>query len=155
MERITVTGFDQLRKEITGECLKSELYWAENAECRIPIGNGVSATKYIPTSCYNQTWNIDGKQINLTKYIREYGEGVKQNKEYKKGVETVEYVIAGTADNDVLISLIDHSVELSQAASALGKLGGAAKTEAKANASRANGKLGGRPKKAIAQAEED
>lgn len=43
---------------------------------------------------------------------------------------------------------IDNRVALSQAASALGKLGGSAKTEAKSIASRANGKLGGRPKKA-------
>ena len=37
--------------------------------------------------------------------------------------------------------------EQSRAASALGKLGGSAKTEAKSMASRANGKKGGRPKK--------
>ena len=39
--------------------------------------------------------------------------------------------------------------------STMGKLGGSAKTEAKANASRENGKLGGRPRKAIAQAEKE
>jgi len=38
---------------------------------------------------------------------------------------------------------------LSMSASALGKIGGAAKTEAKQNASRENGKKGGRPKKEL------
>lgn len=37
--------------------------------------------------------------------------------------------------------------ELSKAASALGRKGGSVKSEAKAAASRKNGKLGGRPKK--------
>ena len=37
--------------------------------------------------------------------------------------------------------------ERSRAASALGKLGGSAKSEAKSAAVRENGKLGGRPKK--------
>ena len=50
---------------------------------------------------------------------------------------------------------IDRKAELSQAASAMGKLGGAAKTEAKSAASRENGKKGGRPKKAIVQAEKE
>ena len=43
---------------------------------------------------------------------------------------------------------IDNRVALSQAASALGKLGGSVKSEAKSAAVRENGKLGGRPKKA-------
>lgn len=38
--------------------------------------------------------------------------------------------------------------EISKAASAMGKKGGSAKTKAKSSASRENGKLGGRPKKA-------
>ena len=42
---------------------------------------------------------------------------------------------------------IDNRVTASQAASALGKLGGSVKSEAKSAAVRKNGKLGGRPKK--------
>ena len=42
---------------------------------------------------------------------------------------------------------IDNRVTVSQAASALGKLGGSVKSEAKSAAVRKNGKLGGRPKK--------
>ena len=41
----------------------------------------------------------------------------------------------------------DNRVTVSQAASALGKLGGSVKSEAKSAAVRKNGKLGGRPKK--------
>jgi hypothetical protein len=37
--------------------------------------------------------------------------------------------------------------QISKAAAAMGRKGGAAKTEAKADAARANGKLGGRPTK--------
>lgn len=40
-----------------------------------------------------------------------------------------------------------HSKELKKAASLLGKLGGAAKSSKKTKSSRANGLLGGRPKK--------
>jgi len=40
-----------------------------------------------------------------------------------------------------------HKPKKNAAAVALGKLGGATRTEAKAAASRANGKKGGRPKK--------
>jgi hypothetical protein len=38
---------------------------------------------------------------------------------------------------------------LSQSASAMGKKGGSSKSKAKSTASRANGKLGGRPKKIV------
>lgn len=42
---------------------------------------------------------------------------------------------------------IEARTAISQAASAMGKIGGASKSEAKSAASRANGKLGGRSKK--------
>ena len=108
MKKITITGFGGLRKEVTGDCIKSELYWSNNSEVRIPIGGGLSATKYIPTQCFNETWSVGGKEINLTKFIREYGEngsGVKQNEEFKCVKKTVEYTVAEIADNEVLESL--------------------------------------------------
>ena len=43
------------------------------------------------------------------------------------------------------------SLDISNSASAMGKKGGSAKTEAKSSASRTNGKLGGRPKKEKAE----
>ena len=43
--------------------------------------------------------------------------------------------------------VVEIDKELSEAASAMGKLGGSKKSEAKSASSRANGKLGGRPKK--------
>jgi len=49
----------------------------------------------------------------------------------------------------------DEWEKLSKAASMMGKKGGSAKTVAKVSASRANGKLGGRPRRAIAQAEKE
>lgn len=45
--------------------------------------------------------------------------------------------------DDVIESLIERS----KAAATLGKLGGKVKSEAKAEAARENGKLGGRPRK--------
>ena len=56
-----------------------------------------------------------------------------------------------TSPQDIADDLMTESkltnTELSQIAGQMGKLGGSAKTEAKSNASRENGKLGGRPKK--------
>ena len=148
MEKIIVIGFDQLRKELTGECVKSELYWAENVEDFHHLKNGEYATTQTPTKCFTEVWIVNGKQINLTKYVRNYGKWTvnsKKVREFTSGVISTEYVVAGIEDNEVLVS---YKPELSQAASFLGKLGGSAKTEAKARASRENGKLGGRPKKA-------
>jgi len=56
-------------------------------------------------------------------------------------------IITSEAINDTM-GEIGTRTSVSQAASALGKLGGSAKSEAKSTSSRANGKLGGRPKKA-------
>ena len=74
--------------------------------------------------------------------------------EYSKAPATDELIWQDSKAINKALREIEARSAISQAASALGKLGGAAKTEAKASASRANGKLGGRPKKAIAQAEE-
>ena len=107
MEKITVTGFSQLKKEITGECLKSELYWAENVEDFHHLKNGQYATTQTPTKCFTEVWIVNGKQINLTKYIRQIGEWVntsKYEKEFKSTGELIEYVVAGSKDNDVLES---------------------------------------------------
>ena len=73
---------------------------------------------------------------------------------YLQGPATAELIWQDSKAINKALREIEARSAVSQAASALGKLGGAAKTEAKASASRANGKLGGRPKKAIAQAEE-
>ena len=73
---------------------------------------------------------------------------------YLKGPTTAELLWQDSKAINKALREIDARVAVSQAASALGKLGGSAKTEAKSTASRANGKFGGRPKKAIAQAEE-
>ena len=73
---------------------------------------------------------------------------------YLKGPTTAELLWQDSKAINKALREIEARSAVSQAASALGKLGGAAKTEAKASASRANGKLGGRPKKAITQAEE-
>jgi len=52
-----------------------------------------------------------------------------------------------TINEESIAGLLDIEFGVSQAASALGKIGGSAKTEAKSSASRENGKKGGRPKK--------
>ena len=67
--------------------------------------------------------------------------------EYSKSPATAELIWQDSRAINKALREIEARAAVSQAASALGKLGGAAKTEAKARASRANGKLGGRPKK--------
>jgi len=58
--------------------------------------------------------------------------------------------------NQVGTVYYDKSItELSRMASEMGKVGGTSKSEAKSNASRENGKKGGRPKKAIAQTKKE
>ena len=146
MVKITVTGFDQLKKEITGECLKSELYWAENVEDFHHLKNGQYTTTQTPTKCFTEVWNMNGQNLNLTKYIRDYGKWTvnsKKVREFTTGIISTEYVVAGIEDNEVLVSL----TEINNAASALGRLGGSVKSEAKSAAVRENGKLGGRPRK--------
>ena len=74
---------------------------------------------------------------------------------YSKGPATAELVWQDSKAINKALREIEARSAVSQAASAMGKLGGAAKTEAKSAASRENGKKGGRPKKAIAQAEKE
>ena len=108
MEKITVNGFDQLKKEITGECLKSELYWAENVEDFHHLKNGQYTTTQTPTKCFTEVWEANEIRINLTKFIRQIGKWVdtsKHEKEFKATGKSVEYVVAGTSDNDALESL--------------------------------------------------
>ena len=75
--------------------------------------------------------------------------------EYSKAPANAELIWQDSKAINKALREIEARSAVSQAASAMGKLGGAAKTEAKSAASRANGKKGGRPKKAIAQAEKD
>ena len=155
MEKIMVTGF-KFSKEVEGICLESELQWAKNVEDFHHLKNGQYATTQTPTENFHEVWEINGERINLTKYIRQIGKwktiqkttehfGIVFERVFNKTGTTAEYVVAGLEDNEVLVN---YKSALSQAASALGKLGGSAKTEAKSTASRANGKLGGRPRKA-------
>ena len=74
--------------------------------------------------------------------------------EYSKAPADAELIWQDSKAINKALREIEARSAVSQAASALGKLGGAAKTEAKASASRANGKLGGRPRRAIAHTEE-
>jgi len=67
--------------------------------------------------------------------------------EYSKAPATAELIWQDSKAINRALREIDTRSAVSQAASALGKLGGSAKNEAKSQASRANGKLGGRPKK--------
>ena len=67
--------------------------------------------------------------------------------EYSKAPANAELIWQDSKAINKALREIDARSAVSQAASALGKLGGASKTEAKVRASRANGKLGGRPKK--------
>ena len=68
--------------------------------------------------------------------------------DYSTGPVTAELLWQDSKAINKALREIESRTVVSQAASALGKLGGSAKTEAKSTASRANGKLGGRPKKA-------
>lgn len=71
MQNIIVQTFEG-NKELTGECVKSELYWSKNVEERIPLRNaGQFATKQVPTDCFNEEWKFEGfdKTIKLTKFI--------------------------------------------------------------------------------------
>jgi len=73
---------------------------------------------------------------------------------YLQGPATAELIWQDSKAINKALREIEARSALSQAASAMGRKGGSSKTKAKTTASRANGKLGGRPKKAIAQAEE-
>ena len=102
MVKITVTGFDQ-RKEIVGECLRSELYWAENVEDFHHLKNGQYATTQTPTKCFHETWEVSGKQINLTKFIRQIGKWVdtsKHEKEFRATRKSIEYVVVETEQEE-------------------------------------------------------
>ena len=59
-----------------------------------------------------------------------------------------EFLLKTIAGNYQVIKEYFSRDTLSQAASAMGKLGGSSKSTVKSTASRENGKLGGRPKKA-------
>ena len=50
-------------------------------------------------------------------------------------------------DDDEGVDLLAELFSIKKAASAMGKIGGSKKSEAKSTASRTNGKLGGRPRK--------
>lgn len=67
--------------------------------------------------------------------------------EYSKAPADAELIWQDSAAINKALREIEDRSAVSRAAAALGKLGGSAKTEAKSAASRANGKLGGRPRK--------
>lgn len=67
--------------------------------------------------------------------------------EYSKSPADAELIWQDSKTIDRALREIDARSAVGQAASAMGKKGGSAKTEAKSTASRENGKKGGRPKK--------
>ena len=67
--------------------------------------------------------------------------------EYSKGPTDTELIWQDSKAINKAIREIEARSTVSQAAAAMGKLGGSRKTEAKSIASRENGKKGGRPKK--------
>jgi len=108
MDKITINGFDELRKEITGTCLESELQWAENVENFNHLKNGMYTTSQTPTKCFNEVWEVEGQQINITKFIRQIGKWNNQSKsekEFKSTGENIEYVVKSIEDHEILESI--------------------------------------------------
>jgi len=77
-------------------------------------------------SLYIKSLDAEKRYLEISKKIEDYTD-------YLEELEDIEDAKAGE--------------EVSKAASAMGKIGGSSKSESKVNASRANGKLGGRPRK--------
>jgi hypothetical protein len=78
-----------------------------------------------------------------------YGE---KTRTYFRKSEAKDFIrhIASKQPGEFEARIEESEIEISQAAAAMGRKGGAAKSEAKADAARANGKRGGRPKKPVA-----
>jgi len=107
MKSIIVNGFE-LEKEITGECISSELQWSRNVENFHHLKNGQYSTTQTPTECFNEVWDIDGQLLNLTKYVRQIGEWVTVSKfdhQFKSIGESVEYIPTELEDGELLEAL--------------------------------------------------
>jgi len=105
MKTITVKGFE-LQKEITGQCILSELQWSENVEDFHHLKNGQYATTQTPTKHFEEVWEVEGEKINVYKYIRQIGKWIngKNEKIFKSTGESIEYVVF-PEDYEILVSI--------------------------------------------------
>jgi hypothetical protein len=60
---------------IEGECIKSELQWSRNVEKRTHISGGTFSAKQVPTDCYNEIWEFEGRdgQVQVLKIVTAEG----------------------------------------------------------------------------------
>ncbi|HEY8910085.1 MAG TPA: hypothetical protein VIM51_07365 [Desulfosporosinus sp.] len=103
METIAVSLNDQ-EINITGECLNSELYWAENIETFESVNAKDSVTVYTPTKCYSEVWKVEGTTIQLDKFVRGIGNWVitKHNKVFNRVRDSIEYRPSGSESFEFL-----------------------------------------------------
>ena len=125
-----------------------------NAYQMVEQGEGYSLSPWSGDNKDYQGYDDGGRDYTLPE-----GYGVAESREGECRIYNArgEYCLLGkksnnpcliTSDGEIILKEYFQVISQSQAASTLGKLGGSAKSEAKSTASRANGKLGGRPRKA-------
>lgn len=69
-ERIIYIETPDGTKKYLGICITSKLQWSDNIEGRVHYDGGLCSTKQVPTDYFEEIWDINDKQIKLSKFIK-------------------------------------------------------------------------------------